>query len=61
MDKRKESGFKQELKIDKELIRENLDIKYHADMVLYEAAAKQLEIEKEKVRELADRVNGSVK
>ena len=49
-------SFQQELIQEKEKIKKDLDEKYRADMVSFEAMKKRLDIEKEKRRELENRL-----
>ena len=48
----KEKDFESRLNKEKEIIREDMQEKYQADMVSYEAMAKRLELEKNKALEL---------
>jgi len=54
--KHKEIELTTKLNQDKEFIRKDLDEKYRADQVSYKAMAKRLEIEKNKVKELEEKV-----
>ncbi len=50
-----EQEFSQKLSVEREKIKRDLDEKYRADMVSYEAMAKRLQLEKEKVKELEEK------
>lgn len=50
-----EREFSQKLSVEREKIKRDLDEKYRADMVSYEAMAKRLQLEKEKVKELEEK------
>ncbi len=56
LDNNKEKEFKDRLAKERALIREDLDEKYRADMVSFEAMYKRLEIEKKKMKELQERL-----
>jgi len=51
-EKAKQVEFKEKLAKARELIRQDLQGKYSADIVSYQAMVKRLEIEKNKVKEL---------
>jgi len=51
LDMKKEAEFKSRLKQEKELVKRDLDEKYRADMVSFEALAKRLEIEKKRLKQ----------
>ena len=48
----KEVKFSEELSVEKEKLRKDLEEKYNADIVSYEAMKKRLEIEKKKAKEM---------
>jgi signal transduction histidine kinase len=48
----KEAELNQRVKLEQEKIRKQLDQEYHTDQISYEAVAKRLEIEKQRVKEL---------
>ena len=52
MMQRKENEFNEELSAEQEKLRENLEERYRADMVSYEATRKRLEAEQKKAEEL---------
>ena len=52
----KEAEFVSKLSEEKDQIKKGLDEKYRADMVSYKAMSRRLEIEKEKIRELEDKL-----
>lgn len=52
----KEAGFMAKLITEKQKIRNDLDEKYRADVVSYEAMSRRLEIEKEKIKELESKL-----
>jgi hypothetical protein len=51
--------FETRIMKEKELIRKDLDEKYRADMVSYEATVKRLELEKKKVKDLQEQLKTS--
>ncbi len=55
LDQRKDQEFTLKLDKEKEFIRQDLEEKYAADIVSYNAMAKRLEIEKKKVKELEEK------
>ncbi|MFA5115907.1 MAG: transposase [Candidatus Omnitrophota bacterium] len=59
---KKEAQISARLAKDREFIHKDLEEKYQADMVSYQAMAKRLELEKQKVRTLEDKMDkGGVK
>jgi len=60
LDQRKEQEFASKLAKEKQFIRQDLEEKYAADIVSYNAMAKRLEIEKKKVKELEEK-EGNIK
>ena len=54
---KKEAEINMRLAKDKEFIHKDLEEKYRADMVSYQAMAKRLELEKQKVRKLENDVD----
>jgi len=57
LDKNKEKEFKDRLAKERVLIKKDLDEKYRADMVSFEAMHKRLEIEKKRMKELKEKLN----
>ena len=55
LDQRKEQEFTSKLAKEKQFIRQDLEEKYAADIVSYNAMAKRLEIEKKRVKELVEK------
>jgi putative transposase len=53
---KKEAEINMRLNKEREFIHKDLEEKYHADMVSYQAMAKRLELEKQKVRKLENDV-----
>lgn len=51
----KEKEIDKKIALEKKKIKENLDEKYRADMVSYQAMSKRLEIEKKRIKELEER------
>jgi len=56
LDKDKEKEFKSRLAKERILIRKDLDEKYRADSVSFEAMHKRLEIEKTRMKELQEKL-----
>jgi putative transposase len=54
---KKESELSMRLAKDRAFIHKDLEEKYQADMVSYQAMAKRLELEKQKVRKLEDKLD----
>jgi len=54
IDKKKEEEFSKRILKEREFIKKDLDEKYRADMVSFEAMARRLEIEKKRVREVEE-------
>ncbi|MFA5115625.1 MAG: transposase, partial [Candidatus Omnitrophota bacterium] len=54
---KKEAQISARLAKDREFIHKDLEEKYQADMVSYQAMAKRLELEKQKVRTLEDKMD----
>ena len=53
---RAKEDFKAAVIKERELIRRDLDEKYRADLVSFEAMAKRVELEKKKVKELQEKI-----
>jgi hypothetical protein len=53
----KEMEMSNKLNQEKEFIKKDLDEKYRADLVSYQAMSKRLEIEKNRVKELEEKTN----
>lgn len=56
LEHRKEAELKSKIDQERELIRRDIDEKYRADLVSFEVLAKRLEIEKERMKELEQRL-----
>ncbi len=56
LEKKKEAELKSKIVQERELIRRDLDEKYRADLVSFEAMAKRLEIEKKRMKELEQKL-----
>lgn len=52
----KEEEFRQQVAREREFIKKDLDEKYRADMVSFEALAKRMELERQKTRQLQEEV-----
>lgn len=50
--KKSEIEFKKQLSTGQDMVRKDLEEKYRADMVSYQAMAKRLELEKKKAKEM---------
>ena len=59
MDKKNQQELERTIAREKELIRKDLEEKYAADIVSYDAMAKRLELEKQKARELEAKLKAS--
>jgi len=56
LNKEKEKEFKSRLGKERALVRKDLDEKYRADLVSFEAMHKRLEIEKSRIKELQEKL-----
>lgn len=56
LEKKKEQDYQKRLSQERELIKRDLDEKYRADMVSFEAMHKRLEIERKRVKELEEKL-----
>jgi len=57
VDKKNQLELEKHIAREKELIRKDLEEKYAADIVSYNAMAKRLELEKQKAKELEGKLN----
>ena len=57
IDKKKEEEFSKRILKEREFIKRDLDEKYRADLVSFEAMHRRLEIEKQRTKELQERIN----
>jgi flagellar motility protein MotE (MotC chaperone) len=56
LENKKEAELKSKIAQERELIRKDLDEKYRADLVSFEAMAKRLEIEKKRLKDLEEKM-----
>ena len=58
LDTSKEKEFQERLKRERGFINKDLEERYRADIISYQAMARRLELEKKKIKELQEQLQG---